>query len=72
MAAHSEIIGNEVYVWMNGHLLYKKWLNTTQSALFTLNPRFVYNKNTLLSIIDTNLPNYLIKKYCIKISDPLL
>lgn len=24
---HKEIIGNELYVYMNGSLLYKRWLN---------------------------------------------
>ncbi len=57
MAAHSEIIGNEVYVWMNGSLLYKKWLNTSQSALFTTNPSFVYDRSTLVSITDEGVVN---------------
>lgn len=59
MAAHSEIIGKEVYVWMNGHLLYKKWLNTNQSALFTVNPSFTYDRSTYVSITDDGSVNNL-------------
>jgi hypothetical protein len=29
-----EIIGPELYVYVNGHLLYKKWLSTGQERLF--------------------------------------
>lgn len=35
MSVYSEIIGNEVYVWMGGKLLYKKWLdNSSESIIF--------------------------------------
>jgi hypothetical protein len=27
MAVHKEVHGNELYVYMNGELLYKRWLN---------------------------------------------
>lgn len=57
MATHVETIGNEVYVYMNGSLLYKKWKNTGQSALFVENPSFTYDRNTLVSITDEGVKN---------------
>lgn len=27
MAIHKEVIGNELYVWCNGSLLYKRWID---------------------------------------------
>lgn len=44
---YKEIIGNELYVWMNGKLLYKRWLKTGQSLVFDVRP---YDKHTLKSI----------------------
>tara|TARA_R110002049_G_scaffold203024_1_gene373519 strand:- start:48 stop:203 length:156 start_codon:yes stop_codon:yes gene_type:complete len=38
---------NELYVYMNGKLIYKKWLNTGQSKVFDV---MAYNKYTLKSI----------------------
>ena len=38
---------NELYVYMNGKLIYKKWLNTGQSKIFDL---MAYDKYTLKSI----------------------
>lgn len=52
MAVYTEIIGEELYVYMNGKLLYKKWLNTTQSLIFDVMP---YNKHTLVSITDKKI-----------------
>lgn len=31
---YSMKIGNEVYVYRNGHLIYKKWLDRNQSVVF--------------------------------------
>jgi len=71
MGAHSEIIGNEVYVWMNGSLLYKKWLtghSAGQSVLFDKNPNWVYRKgDSVLSITDKNVIKYVLNKHAIKI-----
>ncbi len=39
---------NELYVYMNGKLIYKKWLKTGQSKVFDL---MAYDKYTLKSII---------------------
>jgi len=47
MAVHKEIIGKELYVYMNGKLLYKRWLDTGQSLTFDVRP---YDKHTLVSI----------------------
>lgn len=44
-----EVIGNELYVYMNGSLLYKRWLKTGQSLVFDKMP---YNKHTIASITD--------------------
>ncbi len=49
MAIHKETNPNELYVYMNGSLLYKKWLKTTQSLVFDVMP---YDKHTLVSITD--------------------
>ena len=38
---------NELYVYMNGKLIYKKWLNTGQSKVFDV---MAYDKYTLKSI----------------------
>ena len=37
----------ELYVYMNGKLIYKKWLDTGVSKVFDLQ---AYNKYTLISI----------------------
>lgn len=49
MAVHTETIGNELYVWMNGKLLMKRWLNVGRSIVFDVLP---YDKHTLVSITD--------------------
>ena len=50
MAIYTEKIGKELYVYMNGKLLLKKWLNTNQSSL-VFDVR-AYDKHTLVSITD--------------------
>ena len=71
MGAHSEIIGNEVYVWMNGGLLYKKWLtgfSAGQSIVFDKHPSGVYRKgDSRLSITDANVTKHLLEKHSTKI-----
>ena len=32
---HKEIKGNELYVWMNGNLLYKRWINFGYGRVFS-------------------------------------
>ena len=39
--------GNELYVYMNGTLIYKKWLETGESKVFDV---MAYDKYTLKSI----------------------
>lgn len=46
MAVISIKLGNEIYIYMNGSLLMKKWLNGS-SLVFDV---IAYNKNTLKSI----------------------
>lgn len=47
MAIHKEIVDNQLLVWMNGKLLYKRWLKTGQSLVFDV---MTYSKHTLVSI----------------------
>lgn len=35
---HKEVINNELYVYMNGSLLYKRWLNLGYGKVFCLSP----------------------------------
>ena len=50
MAIIKEIKGSELFLWMNGRLIYKKWLNTGQSKVFDV---IAYDKYTLASISDS-------------------
>ncbi|MCE2612785.1 hypothetical protein LVD13_07360 [Flavobacteriaceae bacterium D16] len=50
MAFIKKTRGNELYVYMNGKLIYKKWLDTGVSKVFDLQ---AYDKYTLKSIKDT-------------------
>ncbi len=49
MVFKKETKDNELYVYMNGKLIYKKWLNTGESKIFDL---IAYDKYTLKSIND--------------------
>jgi len=49
MLIHKEIRDNELYLYMNGKLIYKKWLDTGVSKVFDV---MAYGKNTLVSIRD--------------------
>lgn len=52
MAIFKEITeNNELYLYMNGNLIYKKWLDTGQSKVFDI---IAYDKYTLMSIQNTN------------------
>ena len=44
-----KIEGNELYLYMNGSLIYKRWLDTGQSKVFDI---MAYDKYTLTSIRD--------------------
>ncbi|MBT8298218.1 MAG: hypothetical protein HKP42_07790 [Maribacter sp.] len=50
MAFKKETLDNELYVYMNGKLIYKKWLDTGASKVFDLQ---AYDKYTLKSIKDS-------------------
>ncbi len=41
---YSEKIGNEVYVYRNGELIYKKWLNQDNSVVFNKPPNWKNDK----------------------------
>mgnify|MGYP001153167771 FL=1 len=49
MIFKKETKDNELYVYMNGKLIYKNWLNTGESKVFDL---IAYDKYTLKSIKD--------------------
>lgn len=49
MLIHKEIKGNELYLYMNGKLIYKRWLDTGASKVFDV---MAYDKYTLASIRD--------------------
>jgi hypothetical protein len=50
MAVFLKVITNrQLYLYMNGRLIYKRWLDTGQSLVFDIRP---YDKNTLKSITD--------------------
>ena len=49
---YKEIKDNQLYVYMNGGLLYKRWLNTGQSFVFDIRP---YDKHTPVSITDKGI-----------------
>lgn len=44
---YKEIINDQLYLYMNGSLIYKRWLKTGQSLVFDVMP---YDKNTLVNI----------------------
>ena len=50
MAIHKEIIGNELYVWINGKLSFKRWIKDAYSYVFTNTG--TYGKDTHMSITD--------------------
>lgn len=49
MAILKKIERNELYLFMNGNLIYKRWLDTGQSKIFDI---MAYDKYTLTSIRD--------------------
>ena len=54
MAILKKIEGNELYLYMNGNLIYKRWLDTGQSKVFDVT---AYDKYTLTSIRDLEYEN---------------
>ena len=53
MRIHKEISeDNELYLYMNGKLIYKKWLNTGQSKVFDV---MAYDKYTYASYTDLDI-----------------
>lgn len=49
-----KIEGNELYLYMNGRLIYKRWLDTGQSLVFDV---VAYSKYTLASITELAIEN---------------
>ena len=54
MAILKKVEGNELYLYMNGNLIYKRWLDTGQSKVFDI---IAYDKYTLTSIRDLEYEN---------------
>ncbi|WP_202912439.1 hypothetical protein [Sphingobacterium olei] len=54
MAILKKIEGNELYLYMNGNLIYKRWLDTGQSKVFDI---MAYDKYTLTSVRDLEYEN---------------
>jgi hypothetical protein len=54
MAILKKIEGNELYLYMNGDIIYKRWLDTGQSKVFDI---MAYDKYTLASIRDFDYEN---------------
>lgn len=53
MAIFKTINNNELYLYMNGNLIYKRWLVTGYSKVFDV---MAYDKHTLLSIRELEHP----------------
>jgi hypothetical protein len=49
MAFFKKIENNELYLYMDGNLIYKRWLDTGESKVFDV---MAYDKYTLTSIRD--------------------
>lgn len=51
MVIHKEILDDELYLYMNGRLIYKRWLKTGVSKVFDV---MAYDKYTLNSFYDAD------------------
>jgi hypothetical protein len=47
-----KIIGEELYLYYNGKLIFKRWLKAKRSVVFDV---ATYDKNTLVSITDNGV-----------------
>jgi hypothetical protein len=67
MAIHKEILDNQLYLYMNGSLIYKRWLQTGESKVFDV---MAYDKYTLISYRDYDFhkvtPSFIIVKAKLK------
>lgn len=54
MPIFKKIENNELYLYMNGALIYKRWLDTSYSKVFDI---MAYDKYTLTSIRDLQYEN---------------
>lgn len=54
MTIFKKIENNELSLYMNGNLIYKRWLNTGQSKVFD---SMAYDKYTLTSVFDLEYEN---------------
>lgn len=49
---YSKILGNEVYVYRNGKLIYKKWLKENNSVVFNNPPNWKNDKTLTIKSIN--------------------
>lgn len=67
MAIHKEIKDNQLYLYLNGNLIYKRWLDSGQSKVFDV---MAYDKYTLKSYCDpeydTATPSLIVVKATLK------
>ena len=42
---YSEKVGNEIYVYRNGQLVYKKWMKQNNSAVFNNPPNWKHDES---------------------------
>lgn len=61
---------NELYLYMNGKLIYKRWLNTGQSAVFDVRAydKYTYSSYTDLDVKDS--PHLIIVKAKVRFKTP--
>lgn len=63
MMIWKEIKDNQLYLCMNGELIYKRWLNTGQSFVFDIR---TFDKYTCLSITESKDDIHQRKEFCKK------
>lgn len=63
MAIRKEISkDNELYLWMNGKMIYKRWLNTGQSIIIDKQVFSKYSEYSITDFDSKNTPKFVILK----------
>ena len=60
MAIHKEVIGNELYVWCNGSMLYKRWIDREYGMVMDRQPFTAKDTESFINISYEN-----INRHCI-------
>jgi len=58
MFFHKEVIDNQLFLYMDGKLIYKKWFSSGYSLVFDTMP---YDKHTFCSIVEETGPGGVVK-----------